>query len=57
VNFPNETYQELAYRASAEDVYAHIPTARSYFSLAYSDFAAMKMGMSESASFHSVKKS
>jgi hypothetical protein len=29
----------------------------SYFSFAYSDFAARRMGMSGSASFHSVKNS
>jgi hypothetical protein len=33
------------------------PERRSYFSFAYSDFAAMNTGMSESASFQSVRKS
>ncbi len=30
---------------------------KNYFSFAYSTFAAMRMGMSGSASFHSAKKS
>ena len=36
---------------------AFFPDTRSYFSLAYSAFAAMRIGMSGSASFHSLKKS
>ena len=33
------------------------PMRGNYFSFAYSAFAAMRMGMSGSASFHSVRKS
>jgi hypothetical protein len=35
----------------------HNSHCRNYFSFAYSVFAAMKMGMSGSASFQSVRKS
>jgi hypothetical protein len=41
----------------SKSVLAILPSAGNYFSLAYSDLAAMRMGMSASAFFHSVKKS
>jgi hypothetical protein len=34
----------------------HKSQTPNYFSFEYSDFAAMRIGMSASASFHSVKK-
>jgi hypothetical protein len=35
----------------------HKSQSRNYFSFAYSAFASMRIGMSGSASFHSVRKS